>query len=370
MRFQVTTSREALFRAVSEVQGLAERRSTNPILSHLLLKVENSALVVIANNLETEIRVRVDAESMEEGAATAHAKKLHDLLRELTDAERVTLEAEDGFVSMRSERTRVRLASLSSEEYPSLAEEEADAEVVCQGSELAERIAATMYAASQDETRRYLTGVLFEAREHGLRLVATDGHRLAWNELTGTVQGAGRKSLVPRRAVQEIRRIAAAAEDEVQLFLGERQLKVQAGNATLLTRLVDAAFPDYESVVPKGHARKFHVEKDEMERLLRRAMVIADEFPHPVELALGERGLDLVARNVENEEAQLHAEGRYEGEPVRLGFNARYLKEAVDAVRAEHIRMEVGEGDAPALILPDEEQGTISEIHVVMPMKI
>ncbi len=367
MSFQVTLSRDALFQAVAEVQGIAERRSTNPIFSHLLLEAGQGALRIVADNLETEVRVQVPAEDAQEGAVTVHARKLHDLLRELAGAERVTLEAADGFVSMRSERTRVRLASLPAEEYPTIAEEETDAEVVCPGAELAERLAATAYAASQDETRRYLTSVLFEARDHGLRLVATDGHRLAWNDLPGEVQGAGRKSLVPRRAVQEIRRIAGAAEGEVRLFLGERQLRMQAGDAALVTRLVDAAFPDYEAVVPGGHPHRFTAEREEMERLLRRAMIIADDFPHAIEISFGGRGIDVVARNLENEEAQLHADGEYEGEEVRLGFNARYLKDAVDAMRAGRIRVEVGDGDAPAILRPADADG---EIHVVMPMKI
>lgn len=367
MNFQVTLPRDALFTAVSEAQGLTERRSATPIFSHLLLLARKDVLLVISNNLETEIRVQVPAHVEEEGAATAHARKTHDFLREMSDAEEITLEAQDEFIFIRSEHARIRLASFSADEYPTLAEEETDAEIICQGGELAERLAATAYAASQDETRRLFAGVLFDVRDHGLRLVATDGHRLAWNEVTGTVQGAGRRSLVPRRAVQEVRRIAALAEDEVQIFLGERQLRLQAGNATLITRLSDATFPEYESVVPEGHPRRLTIARGEMERLLRRAMIVADEFPHPVEMAFGKDGIELMARNLENEEACLQANAEYEGNPVVLGFNARYLKDAVDAMRAERICMEVEDEDSPAILRPENGGG---EIHIVMPMKI
>jgi len=361
---QITVNREELLQAVSSAQHVVERRHTLPILSHLLFEATERGLSITATDMEIALKLQLDVPAEREGRATIQARKLFDILRELPDG-RVTIEQLDGFVSLRSASSRFRLHSLSAEDFPSFSEEEPLVSVSLRGEELASMIAATSYAASNDETRRYLTGVLFEIRDGQMRLVATDGHRLALRRLGSVAAEGSIQCIVPRKAVQEIRRLGERAE-EVLLEMGENQLRVVSEGFRFSCRLIAAKFPDYEEVLPSGYSNRAIVEREVLDRALRRAMVVVDEFPHTVELSFSERGIEIVARNIEQEEAQDRIDAEYEGSPKRFGFNARYLRDALAAIEGDRVCFEVGQDESEPSVLYGDE----NERHVVMPMRL
>ena len=364
---KITLSRASLLQAVQRCQSVVERRHTIPILANVLLQAKDDTLYITATDLEVGIRSQIPITSHSTGSVTVSARKLFDIIKELDPDQDITLEAGDGFVSIRSGRSRSRLSSLAAAEYPGLKEEENCASMSLPGAMLAEMIAATSFAMSTDETRKYLTGTLFELEEHTLRLVTTDGHRLALSEARLEQGIAAGKCIVPRKTVIEIRKLCEENSGQVELFMGERQIRLVAGDNILISKLIDASFPVYQDVIPQGNPNHAVIDRLEFDRVLRRCMIVANEFTHDVRLQLKSEKLDISAHNAEQEESEEPIAAEYSGQETMIGFNGRYLRDVLAAIQADSIHMEIKDGLSPVLIYAENDK---QARYVIMPMRI
>lgn len=364
---KITLSRASLLQAVQRCQSVVERRHTIPILANLLLQTKGDSLHVTATDLEVGIRSQVPAEVQSAGAVTVSARKLFDIIKELNPEQDVTLESGDGFVSIVSGRSRFRLSSLAAAEYPDLKDEEDGSSLNLPGAALAEMIAATSFAMSTDETRKYLTGTLFELEAHTLRLVTTDGHRLALAETKLEQAINAGKCIVPRKTVIEIRKLCEENSGQVELFVGERQVRLVAGVNILISKLIDASFPVYQDVIPKGNPNYAVIDRQEFDQVLRRCMIVANEFTHDVRLNLTGDKLDISAHNAEQEESEESIAAEYSGQETMIGFNGRYLRDVLAAVNSESVRMEIKDGLSPVLMYAENDS---QARYVIMPMRI
>jgi len=332
-----------------------------------LLQTKNSTLHVTATDLEVGIRSQVPADIQATGTVTVSARKLFDIIKELNPEQDVTLESGDGFITIHSGRSRFRLSSLAAVEYPALKEEENGASLSVSGSTLAEMIAATSFAMSTDETRKYLTGTLFELEAHALRLVTTDGHRLALAETRLEQSITASKCIVPRKTVLEMRKLCEENSGQIELFVGERQVRLVAGVNILTSKLIDASFPVYQDVIPKGNPNHAVIDRLEFDQVLRRCMIVANEFTHDVRLRLTGDKLDISAHNAEQEESEESIAAEYSGQENMIGFNGRYLRDVLAAVNSDAVHMEIKDGLSPVLMYAENNS---QARYVIMPMRI
>jgi len=221
---------------------------------------------------------------------------------------------------------------------------------------------------SGDETRKYLTGTLFEVdNENMLRLVTTDGHRLALAEVRLQQGPSPRKCIVPKKAVMEIRKLSEESPEQIEIFLGERQIRISSGENVMVSKLIEARFPVYQDVIPVNHPARVIVSRSALDQVLRRAMIVANEYTHDVRLSFSEAGLDISAHNTEQEEAEEHLSADFNGQETAIGFNGRYFRDTLGAIRSEAVRIELKDELSPVLISGEDEANSR---HVIMPMRI
>lgn len=364
-----------LQRALGRIQAIVERRNSMPILANVLLdarKEENGALLVAATDLEVGIRSSSPAKVTKPGALTVSARKLYDIVRELPD-EAVGLQATaNSYLEIQSGRARFSLAGASAEEYPSLPEFPSDRLVRLPAAVLSVMIERTIYAASVDETRYNLNGAFIEvdAAVGRLRMVATDGHRLALADrsIGPEVEGLASGVIVPRKGLTEVKRLVDEEDaDEVEIGFAGNSGLVRRGGVTLVMRLIEGEFPDYRKVIPAAFERTLGVPAEVLIHALRRVAVLSSERSRAVKLELGERRLQVSSNNPDLGEAQEELDVDYDGAPLSVGFNVRYLLDALTSLHAKEVRFGLRDGNSPAQLQPADDPDALA---VVMPMRL
>ena len=365
-----------LQRGLGRLQAIVEKRSSMPILANVLAtatgKNESGRLELAATDLEVGIRGSQPAKVTKPGALTISARKLYDIVRELPD-EAIHLEStSNSYLDLRCGRSRFTLAGTAAEEYPSLPDFSPGRMVRLQPALLSQMIAGTMYAASLDETRYNLNGVYFEvlAESSRIRMVATDGHRLALVERTigSDVTGLASGVIVPRKGLAELKRLVDEADaDEVEIGFEANSGLVRSGDVTLVMRLIEGEFPNYQQVIPKQSDHHLVLSADALMRALRRVALLSAEHSRAVKVELSEGKLQLSSRTPELGDAQEELDVDYAGPALSIGFNARYLLDCLGALGAKEIRLGLRDGSSPIEVRPTDD---LESVAVVMPMRL
>jgi len=364
----ITVPRNSFLQHVQRCQNIVEKRSTNAILSNLLLQTSEQNLKIVATDLQIGVSSTVQAITHVPGDVTVSARKLFDIIKELDADSDVELKTEASFMEIKSGRSKFRLSTLPASDYPGIPEQDTDVSVQIDGKDLAAMIGATSFSMSTDETRKYLTGTLFEVSDtQGLQLVATDGHRMALvgARLNQDVEAC--HAIVPRKAVTEIKKICEEAEGQITLSLGKRQVRLDAGEHSLTSKVIDAQFPVYQDVIPSNNPEEAIVDCIRMDQILRRSMIVANEFTHDVRLQFTSGGVHVSAHNTEQEQAEEFVEAEYSGRDVSIGFNGRYLRDVLGAVQSGRVRIHFKDELSPVLMLGADNDNAK---YVVMPMRI
>jgi DNA polymerase-3 subunit beta len=365
-----------LQRGLARLQAIVEKRSSMPILANVLVtasgKGDTGRLELAATDLEVGIRGAQPAKVQKPGALTISARKLYDIVRELPD-ESISLEAtSNAYLDLRCGRSRFTLAGTDAEEYPSLPDFAPGRMVRLQAAVLSQMIEGTMYAASQDETRYNLNGVYFEVLpETGrIRMVATDGHRLALVERTAgsDVSGLASGVIVPRKGLAELKRLVDEEDaDEVEIGFEGNSGLVKKADVTLVMRLIEGEFPNYQQVIPKQSDHHLTVSAEALVRALRRVALLSAEHSRAVKVELAEGKLLLSSKTPDLGEAQEELDVDYAGPSVSIGFNARYLLDCLGALGAKEIRLGLRDGGSPVEVRPTDD---LESVAVVMPMRL
>lgn len=366
MKFQI--GRNLLLEALTSVIGVVERRQTLPILSNVLLMVEEERLTITATDLEIEMRATTSVQNLAPGRATVPARKLYDICRGLPEGADIQIEATGDKAILKSSRSRYTLSCLRAEDFSSLDSPEAGEAVNISSSTLKRLIERTQFAMAQQDVRYYLNGTLFEIRADGFRTVATDGHRLALadhHDETGVE--ATRSLIVPRKAVLELLKLVNSADIPIRLLLGPGQLRVELDGVQLTTKLIDGRFPDYERVIPTNGDKRVTASRDLVRQALSRTAILSNEKFKGVRLALEAGRLTLQTHNPEHEEAEEVLEVDYDGEPLEIGFNVNYLLEALGALSSSEFILDLRNGESSGLIQATDDSNAR---YVVMPMRL
>jgi DNA polymerase-3 subunit beta len=377
MNFEI--DKKEFIKGLGLMQSVAGRKTTLPILSHILLEWEKHFLYLTGTDLETGIREELIAKIHQKGKASVSAKKLFEIVRELPE-ETIHIEKKDNqWITLQCGKSIFNLAGLDPEEFPSLPAYEEENFSTVSSRLVREMIEKTVFAASNEESRYHLNGVLVvqskQAGKEVLRMVATDGHRLSLIDRENQkVRGVEEKGIIlPKKGILEIKKIIGDrdGEEEMGIYFNSTHGFFKMGKSLSVIRLIDGEFPEYEQVIPKGNDKKLVMAKERMVSSLKRVSTMASERMEGVKFSLKTNSVELSSTHQDFGDAKEEVEVVYEGPPLQVGFNARYLIEAFNVIDTEEVLMELKDEGSPGILRPSSSGvGISNQISIVMPMRL
>ena len=366
MKFSV--NRESLLRPLQQVAGVVERRQTLPVLSNLLLQVQENQLFMTGTDLEVELIGRVEIDNAETGAVTVPARKLVDICREIPEKADIQVALAESRVEIRSGRFRSTLSTLSAMDFPSVDHSSPELSTELDSKALKKLLDKTAFAMAQQDVRYFLNGMLLQIGHGHVRSVTTDGHRLALSDLDQDgLEGELKQIILPRKGVIEIQRLLQELEDKVSVSIGASHLCASSQMFTLTTKLVEGKYPDYERVIPRGGDKIVLADKQELRQALSRTAILSNEKFRGIRVSLSSGQLQLSANNPEQEEAEEIVSVDYEGDSLEVGFNVSYLQDVLSVIDNSRVRITLHDANSSAVI---EDPDLEDAVYVVMPMKL
>jgi DNA polymerase-3 subunit beta len=365
----IKAKRDELLAPLSAVSGIIERRHTLPILSNVLIDGSAEAINFLATDIEIQISARTGLGSGKEARSlTVGARKLLDILRALPEDAEVSLQPQDKRLLVKAGRSRFSLQTLPAEDFPRLAKATGEAtRFVLPQKALRRLLGLVQYAMAQQDIRYYLNGLLMVVEAGELKLVATDGHRLAFASMPVSVSVQRQEAIIPRKTVIELTKLLADSDEEVRIELSTAQAAFAFGTIQLVSKLIDGKFPDYTRVIPTQHKNKLQAQREPLRQALQRAAILSNEKFRGVRWVLTDGSLKIVSSNADQEEAQEEVEVKYAGDALDIGFNVNYLLDVLNNVSGNELECAFGDASSSALISYATEQGFK---YVVMPMRI
>ncbi len=376
---KITIERAALLKALGHIQSVVERRNTIPILSNVLLEATAAKggagkLSLTATDMDVAFVETVPAEIAKAGSTTVQAHTLYEIVRKLPEGSQVGIEwsAEKGQVSLRAGRSSFSLAALPADDFPKMAAGELPHAFEILAEDLKTLIDKTRFAISTEETRYYLNGIYIHATKSGgvdvLRAVATDGHRLARLEMP-LPDGAAKIPgvILPRKTVMEVRKLIDETAGAVQVSLSDTRVRFAFGDAVLVSKLIDGAFPDYERVIPSGNDKTMEVDRKLFAAAVDRVATISTEKSRAVKLAATKGLLSLTANSPDAGTASEEIEVSYQGPAIEIGFNARYLLDIAEQIEGENATFKMADAASPTVVADAADP---SALYVLMPMRV
>ncbi|MDG1065339.1 MAG: DNA polymerase III subunit beta [Luminiphilus sp.] len=365
MKFSI--SREALIKPLNLVAGVVERRQTLPILSNILLSLEGTKLSLTGTDLEVELIGRVEvAAGGVDGEITVPARKLVDICKSLPDSSQIEFSVDSGKAMVKAGRGRFTLSTLPATEFPSVDESAGDQTLEVAQSVVKRLIDRTAFAMAQQDVRYYLNGMLLELKAGRLRMVATDGHRLALCTANEPVSTGDAAIIIPRKGVLELARLLDT-DESIRLVIGSNHIRAANQQFTFTSKLVDGKFPEYERVLPKSADKTVIGQRLELRQAFTRTAILSNEKYRGVRLKLSADTLDITANNPEQEQAEEVVAVEYQGEELEVGFNVSYLLDVLSVLDGDQIRLSLSDSASSALL---EEADEGDSLYVVMPMRL
>ena len=368
----VKATREAILKPLQTVAGIVERRHTLPILANVLLKKKGSDLSLVATDVEIQIettaQIGVGSDDVE---TTISARKLIDILRALPDLgdNEVTLSLSNKKATLAAGKSRFSLQTLAADDFPAVTPSTNwGASLKVEQKTLKHLFHMVHFAMAQQDIRYYLNGLLLITDGDVVRVVATDGHRLALCETK--IEGAGlsrQDVIIPRKTVLELQRLLADSDEPVSVDIASNQIRFEFGEVRMLSKLVEGKFPDYQRVVPTGYTNQLEIDRSSLAGSLTRASILTSEKFKGIRMSLADSGVRIQITNSEQEEANEELEANYYGEPIEIGFNVTYLQDVLSNLKTDKVLIGFGDSNSSALLTVKDEPGFS---YVVMPMRI
>ena len=369
-----STDRESLLNALQLVAGVVERRQTLPVLSNVLVVAEDGKLELTGTDLEVEIVARVKGIHVDVGgSSTIPARKLLDICRSLPEGSDISVQQEGEQVEVVSGRSRFKLSTLPASEFPNVEGGQNLVGFKVSRGNLKNMIEKVSFSMAHQDVRYYLNGMLIEHTPEHLRMVATDGHRLAMVTSASTSEGQSgegaeaSQSILPRKGVMELGRLLEDSEDEVEISIGANHFRLISDEMEFTSKLVDGKFPDYQKVVPQGGDKLILSNRQNLKAAFSRASILSNEKYRGVRLQLSQDLLRITANNPEQEQAEEEVGLDYSGGDLEIGFNVSYLIDALNALDGDDVRVTLSDSNSSALVENPQDETTK---YVVMPMRL
>lgn len=362
------TDRDSLLKPLQAVTGIVERKHTLPILSNVLLESVDGKIHILATDLEIQIHTTGAENDKGDFRITTNAKKLQDILRALPDGAIVQLEQTDSRLTLKAGKSRFNLQTLPAEDFPVMnVGEHTEIAFTLSQEMLKNLISQVQYSMAVQDIRFYLNGLLMQVEENQLRLVATDGHRLAY--ASAEIQGDFGKTevIVPRKTILELNKLLNQPNEDITVELLGNQVRFTCNGTVIVSKVIDGKFPDYNRVIPLDNDKIFLINRAQLLGALERSAILANEKYRGVKVQLSAGLLRISCTNSEQEEAQEELEIAYQGDELELNFNITYLTDVLRNQHSEDVQLAFGDAKQSVLLrLPEEA----SFKYVVMPLRV
>lgn len=370
---ELRIDRDELFKAVSRVQSIIEKRSNMPILSAVLLSSEDAGIVLSATDLEISFQQKLAAEILSPGSLAISGRKLFEIVKESKSSTIYIKEKENNWVFISDDRAKFNMACLSPDEYPMFVEPQDVTFVDISGSILKEMISKTIYAVTMEEAGFKLSGIYTEkiAREGKtlLRMVATDGHRLSMIDkeiakIDDLILDSG--VMIPKKGMNEIAKLASD-DESIQFGFRQNNCVVRKGDSLIVVRLMESKFPDYNAVIPKKTDSIVRLSHEAILDGMKKMTILSDESYRGVKIKVNENIMELVSINPDIGDVQESLTIEYKGPSLEMGFNARYFIDILQAMDSDEVILGFQDSSSPCLVTGEKDSGFLG---LIMPMRL
>ena len=365
----IYNTKEEVVKSLNQTLGVVEKRQTLPILSNVLVEVDESSLKLTATDLESEISTTSTISNFKSsGKTTAPARKLSDLCRLLPDMTEIHFFLDGDNLRIETESGKYNLSTLPSEDFPVFEIEETQSQINISSQNLKTLISKTAFAMGNQDWRHYLNGLFLLIDDKTITTVATDAHRLALaHSSLNEAVSESTNGIVPRKSINEIGKLVGEGSENVVIKLGQTSIAANVSGTTFVSKLIEGKFPDYEQVIPSGESSLLIVDRKNFSESLSRVSVLSSEKYKGVRILTKENSLNISANNPEKEQGEENISCEYGGEDIDIAFNVNYLQEILSTIDSEKVEINFFGADKSCLIT---EPNNDKIKYVVMPLLI
>ncbi|MGD2246413.1 MAG: DNA polymerase III subunit beta [Candidatus Aminicenantes bacterium] len=363
-----STKKKDISSELQLLQGIVEKRNTMPILANILVNVKEKEIELIGTDLEVGLKTHFPAKIQETGSITLSGKKVFEIVKSLPEGKEVTFQENDDLtMQITSGDSEFKVLCLPKEDYPQIPEPKFEKKIVFPLEKFQEMIDRVYFAITQEQ-RYYLSGALLIVKDNSMELVSTDGHRLAYtaNTMKDLKVGNEIRAIVAKKTLSELRKF----EDEsVEFDLDESNLFFKVEQRTLISRIIEGKFPDFEAVIPKDNPNTITVSREEITEAVRRVSLFSTERSKGIKFFIEKNEMRLFSSNPEMGEARDKVSIDYKGDKLEIGFNSQYILDFLSTVKSDNIQIEFKDSNSSVLMKPEMEE-EVKYKYVLMPMKL
>jgi DNA polymerase-3 subunit beta len=366
MKFSI--KKEDILRELQLLQGIVEKRNTMPILANILISATENEVELIGTDLEVGLKTHFPAQIEATGAITISGKKIFEIVRSLAEEQTVHFhEGKDLMMEITSGESEFKVLCLPKEDYPQVPEPKFEKNIVIPLDKFKEMIDRVFYAMTQEQ-RYYLNGALMILKDGRMELVSTDGHRLAYTLITIEGQKIENeiRTIISKKSLNELRKFD---DDSLEFDLNDNNLFFHVRNRTLISRIIEGKFPNYDAVIPKENPNVLQISREKITDAIRRVSLLSTERSRGIKFSIEQNQIKLYSSNPEIGEARDKVDVDYKGEEMEVGFNSQYLLDFLTAVKSENIKFEFKDENSAVLMKPADDD-EVKYLYVLMPMKI
>ncbi len=366
MKFSI--KKENIFTELQLLQGIVEKRNTMPILANILIDAKKDRVEMMGTDLEVGLRTYIETKVDEPGSGTISGKKIFEIVRSLSEEREVQfLLSNEKMMEISSGASQFKVLCSPKDDYPQVPEARFERDIVIPLDKFKEMINRVYFAITQEQ-RYYLNGALMILKGNQIELISTDGHRLAYtnSKLDGVEIDDEIESIVSKKTLGELRKFE---DEQVKFDLDESNLFFNVENRTLISRIIEGKFPNYNAVIPKDNQNILVFSRDEITDAIRRVSLLSTERSKGIKIKLEKDRVELFSSNPELGEARDQVQTDYKGDKFEIGFNSHYIIDFLTTVQADHVRFEMKDPNS-AVIMTPEEKDEIEYKYILMPMKI
>lgn len=366
---KIEIEKKDLLSLIGKTQNIVEKRNTMPILVNILLEAEGNKVKVFATDLEVSLTDEVQSKVSQAGKVAVSAKNLFDIAKELSDGPIQLTKKDNNWLEIKQGKYSSKIVGVSADEYPIFPTYNTQAFTSIESGLMKEMIDKTIYSVSTDETRYHLNGVYFEmGSQNSFTMVATDGHRLSLinKNKVGTAP-ANPGVIIPRKGLNEIKKIIEGISEPIQITIEGSQFILRKNSTVLMIRLIEGKYPNYQQFIPQKLTQKVMIHRETFLTSLKRVSLLANQKSKAVLLSISKGKMEISSNNPELGDAKEEIDVEYSGVDLKIGFNAKYIEDALKAMTEESIDLELNDQLSPGLMHPHNDG---SYTCVVMPMRI
>ena len=370
---KISVEKNHIFKSLSHVQSIVEKKNTIPVLSNILIEAKDNSLILSATDMDISITEAINCSVIEKGSATVPAHTLYDIVRKIPDGNEIEFISNDGKTfSIRSGKSRFSLSCLPKEDFPIIEIDDLKSELSIESQELLRLIEKTRFAISNEETRYFLNGIYFhktkDSQNELLSMVATDGHRLAKVEFNSTdkvseIPGV----IIPRKTIYELCKLLSDYNGSVRINIDPNKIIFYVDKSVLISKLIDGSFPDYQKVIPEDNDNILTGNRNTFCTAVDRVSTITNEKSPAIKFKLLKNIMNMTSIDSESGQATEDIVTEYSGNEMEIGFNSKYILEMISNLDDENVIFSFKDSSSPVIA---KEQSSPNLIYVLMPMRV